>query len=99
MAIDGTYRGFADTSLGPIDFQITLADDGGNLTGAASVMGIDAPVQNGTVDDNAFSCQLEGDVPLFGHVALGISGVVDGDQISGTITKGDGQANFKGSRV
>jgi hypothetical protein len=82
MAIDGTYRGVGRTLFGSANFDLTMRTEGTKLTGTASGMGITAELQDGRVDDNAFSCRAEADTSL-GHAVLDISGRVEGDRLTG----------------
>lgn len=84
--------------MGSTDCELTLNTAGDVLTGSASAMGVTSTIQDGSVDGNAFSFTTEGDGPL-GHMRLDISGVVDGDHITGTIALGRIKAAFEGTRV
>ena len=99
MAIDGTYKGVAKSMMGSADCELTLKEEaGGALSGSASMMGVTAALQNGTVDGNAFACEVEGDGPL-GHMTLKVKGKVDGDRITGTIAAARMKARFEGTRA
>jgi hypothetical protein len=98
MAIDGTYRGTAQSPLGSAECTLTLKANGTRLTGRASALGIESELKNGTVKGNSFACQAEGDGPI-GHMVLAIRGVVEGDKVSGTVKAGLVSARFEGTRV
>ena len=98
MAIDGTYKGTAKAFLGSADFELRLETSGTALSGTASVMGIEAELQNGKVDGDSFSFQAEGDSPL-GHMVLDVKGTVSGDRITGAAKAGGMSAKLEGARA
>lgn len=98
MAIDGTYKGTARALFGSADFELRFETSGTALFGTASVMGIEAELQNGKVNGDSFSFQAEGDSPL-GHMVLNVTGSVTGDRITGAAKAGGMSAKLEGARV
>lgn len=99
MAVDGTYNIEQDTPMGKRAGKLTLKTDGGSLSGTfASEEGENA-IADGTVSGEEVAFSVEVTTPM-GKIALGFTGTVSGDDISGQVKAGDfGSFPYKGTRA
>ena len=98
MAVDGNWNITLSTPLGDREATLTLATNGGALTGKQAADGNEADIVDGTVNGNdvAWKASITNPMPL----TLAFSGKVDGDSISGDVSIGPmGSFPFKGKRA
>ncbi len=97
-SVDGTWDVTVNSPMGAQSIKLTLASEGGVVTGMlAGAMG-STPVKNGKVDgDNvSFEAQITEPFPI----SIEVSGTVAGDAISGHVkTQGFGSFPMKGTRA
>ncbi|MFN8508892.1 MAG: hypothetical protein U0547_15185 [Dehalococcoidia bacterium] len=99
MAVDGTYNITMTSPMGDRPATVTLAADGGALSGTfgggAGTVNITDTSLNG--NDVAWTATING--PM-GEMKLAFKGAVDGDAIAGTVAFGAfGTGPFKGTRA
>ncbi|MCA1634018.1 MAG: amidohydrolase family protein [Acidobacteria bacterium] len=95
--ISGTYN--VEFSTGPrtIPATLTLRQQGATLTGSLSSEFGTTEIANGTVGPEGF--RFDTTVTLAQTINVSVSGTVNGNQISGTLTLPNGPAAFTGTRV
>lgn len=99
MAIDGTYKLEMALPTGTESGEVTLKTDGNTLSGVGvGKDGAEMPFDGGTVDGNGFSCTMEASGPT-GPMQLDITGIVEGDNISGEMKAAGFAFKFSGSRI
>ena len=98
MAIDGTYKLVTDTPMGKQESTLTMAADGGSVSGTTKSMFGESPFSGGKADGDNFEFQVSASSPM-GKMELTFKGSVSGDDISGQVTTPFGPANFTGKRA
>jgi hypothetical protein len=98
MAVDGAWNIKFSTPMGEREVAVTLAADGGALSGNFEGTQGSAALEGGTVEGDTVAWSVKINAPM-GEVTLGFEGVVDGDSISGTVTTPMGANDFTGSRA
>ena len=99
MAVDGTYDITLATPMGDRPGKLTLASDGGALSGKFGGDQGEQEFDGGTVDGAAvkWAATVTG---AMGEMKLEFDGTVDGDSISGDVQFGAfGAGTFKGTKV
>ncbi|MEE8041667.1 MAG: hypothetical protein V3T15_02600 [Pseudomonadales bacterium] len=98
MSIDGTWKVTMTTPMGAQDVTMTLASDGGTLTGSVAGPQGNTEITEGTVDGDSAAWKLEVSGPM-GEMTLETKATVDGDAIKGEVQLGSfGTATFEGTR-
>jgi len=98
MSVDGTWNVVVKSPMGDQPSTLTLAADGGTLTGTASAQGNTNPIANGKVDGDTVSWSNSITTPF--PMTLEFSGKVDGDSLSGSVKAGSfGSFPFAGTRA
>lgn len=98
MSVDGTYNLTINTPMGKQDGKLTIAADGGALTGTMEQMGNTVDIANGTADGNNLTWEAAITTPM--PMTLKFAAAVDGDAISGQVELGAfGKADFEGTRA
>jgi len=98
MSADGTWNTTMNTPMGAQNGTLTLATDGGTLTGKLSGPQGEIDISDGTIDGNqlAWKAAITSPMPM----TLEFSATVDGDSISGDVKLGAfGNASFTGTRA
>ena len=98
MAVDGAWDIKFNTPMGEREVVVTLAGDGGALSGNFEGPQGSAALEGGTVEGDTVAWSVKINAPM-GEVTLGFEGVVDGDSISGTVKTPMGANDFTGSRA
>lgn len=97
MAVDGTWKLTMSTPIGARPATVSLASDGGTLTGTQSAEGQSEQIV-GTVNGDAVAWKVSITNPM--PMTVEFAGTVDGDAISGSMTAGAfGTWPFTGSRA
>jgi hypothetical protein len=98
MSADGTWTTVMNTPMGAQNGTMTLATDGGSLSGKLSGPQGDIDLTDGTVDGNSLTWKADITSPM--AMTLEFSATVDGDEISGDVKLGAmGNATFTGTRA
>jgi hypothetical protein len=98
MSVDGTWNVTMQTPMGAQAGTLTLASDGGTLTGTMSGPQGSLDLEEGTVDGNTASWVVNMTSPM--PIKVEASAAVDGDTITGEAKLGAfGVAPFEGTRV
>jgi len=98
MSADGTWKTTMNTPMGAQNGTLTLATDGGTLTGKLSGPQGEIDISDGTVDGNQLAWKADITSPM--PMTLEFSATVDGDDISGDVKLGAfGNATFSGTRA
>ena len=98
MSIDGIWKVTMNTPMGAQNLTMTLASDGGALTGTVVSPQGNSEITEGTVDGDNATWKLEVSGPM-GQMTLEATATVDGDTIKGEVKLGTfGTANFEGTR-
>lgn len=98
MSADGTWNTTINSPMGSQSGTMSLATDGGTLTGKISGPQGEIEIEDGTVDgDNlAWKANMTSPMPM----TLEFSAKVSGDEISGEVKLGAfGNATFTGTRA
>ncbi|TNF88516.1 MAG: hypothetical protein EP301_04770 [Gammaproteobacteria bacterium] len=98
MSADGTWNTTINSPMGAQSGTMTLATDGGTLTGKLVSPQGEIDIEDGTVDgDNlAWKASMTSPMPM----TLEFSATVNGDEISGDVKLGAfGNATFTGTRA
>lgn len=99
MSVEGTFDITINTPMGKEESKLTLAANGGELTGTMQQPGKDEiTVDNGTVEgaNVTWSADVTSPIPL----TLKFAGQVDGDAIGGEVELGMyGKSDFTGTRA
>lgn len=99
MGIDGTYKLEIELPTGKESSTVTLKTQGSVLSGVSVAEdGSETSFDGGTVDGNGFSVSVDASGPM-GPMQITVTGVVEGDDISGTFTGTGFELKFRGSRV
>ena len=98
MSADGTWNTTMNTPMGAQNGTLTLATEGGTLTGKLSGPQGDIDLTDGTVDGDALTWKAAITAPM--PMTLEFAATVDGDSISGNVKLGAfGDATFTGTRA
>ncbi len=98
MSADGTWNTTINSPMGAQNGTMTLATDGGTLTGKLASPQGEIEIEDGTVDgDNlAWKANMTSPMPM----TLEFSATVSGDEINGEVKLGAfGNATFTGTRA
>ena len=97
MGADGTWNMTMKTPMGEQAGTLTLATDGGTLTGTMSGPQGSLELEGGTVDGDALSWTVNMTSPM--PIKIEATATVDGDTITGEAKLGTfGTAPFNGTR-
>jgi len=83
--VDGTWKGTADTPMGPMETTITLQADGEKLNGTVKTDMFESKIENGSLKGGKVSFAINMD---FG--TLTYEGAVAGDELKLKVTGPDG---------
>ncbi len=98
MSADGSWNCTINSPMGAQEATITLATDGGSLSGTMAGDQGTQEFSGGTVDGNNLEWEVQMTSPM--PMTLEISATVDGDSISGNVKLGAfGNASFEGART
>ena len=98
MSADGTWNTTMNTPMGAQNATLTIATDGGTLTGKMSGPQGELELQDGTVDGDNLTWKADITSPM--AMTLEFSATVSGDEISGSVKLGAfGNASFSGTRA
>tara|TARA_B100000470_G_scaffold81342_1_gene62638 strand:+ start:430 stop:726 length:297 start_codon:yes stop_codon:yes gene_type:complete len=98
MGVDGTWNMSMKTPLGEQAGTLTLATDGGTLTGTMSGPQGSMDLEGGTVDGNSLAWTVNMTSPM--PIKVEATATIDGDSITGEAKLGAfGTAPFSGSRA
>jgi len=98
MSADGTWNTTINSPMGAQNGTMTLATDGGALTGKLSGAQGDIDIEDGTVDGDSLTWKASMTSPM--PMTLEFSATVNGDEISGDVKLGAfGNATFTGTRA
>lgn len=98
MAVDGVWSIKFDTPMGEREVTVTLATDGGALSGNFEGPAGSADLEGGTVEGDSVAWSVKINAPM-GEVTLDFEGAVDGDSITGKVTTPMGVNDFTGARA
>lgn len=97
MSFTGTWSTTTKSPMGSQQATLTLAEDGGNLTGSIAGQQGTLELTDGSVDGTSASWKAAIQQPM--PMTLEFSANLDGDNISGTVKLGAfGEATFEGTR-
>ncbi len=95
---DGVWNTTMNTPMGAQKATLTLATDGGSLTGSMSGPQGSIDLKDGAVDGDSLSWKADITQPM--AMTLEFSATVSGDEISGNVQLGAfGTASFSGTRA
>lgn len=95
---DGVWNTTMNTPMGAQKATLTLATDGGSLTGSMSGPQGSIDLKDGTADGDSLSWKADITQPM--AMTLEFSATVSGDEISGNVQLGAfGTASFSGTRA
>ncbi|MEM8766051.1 MAG: hypothetical protein AAGE43_01300 [Pseudomonadota bacterium] len=99
MSADGTWNTTMNTPMGAQNGTLTIATDGGTLTGKLSGPQGEIEIdEGGTVDGNSLTFSASVTTPM--AMTLEFAAEVDGDEIKGSVKLGAfGNADFTGTRA
>ena len=98
MSADGSWNCTINSPMGAQEATITLATDGGSLSGTMAGDQGTQEFSGGTADGNNLEWEVQMTSPM--PMTLEISATVDGDSISGNVKLGAfGNASFEGARA
>lgn len=98
MSADGNWTITTKSPMGSQEGTLSLAIDGGTLTGTMSGPTGDIEIQDGAADGDNLTWKAEVTSPM--AITLEVAATVDGDAISGSIKLGAfGNASFSGARA
>ena len=98
MSVDGTWDITTDTPMGAQKGTLSLATDGGTLTGKMSGAQGEIEIEDGTVDGDDISYKFSITSPM--AITIEVTASIDGDNISGPAKLGAfGNATITGSRA
>lgn len=97
MSADGTWNVTINSPMGAQQATLTLATDGGSLSGQMASPQGTQDFSGGTVDGDNLSWSVQMTQPM--PMTLDITATVSGDEISGNVKLGAfGDASFSGTR-
>lgn len=97
MPVDGTWKLTMTTPMGTQTPTLTLASDGGNVTGTMEGAQGTVAIEEGRVDGNSISWVITAAQMA---MKINFSGTIDGDRMSGKAELGTfGEAAFDGVRA
>lgn len=97
MPVDGTWKLTMTTPMGTQTPTLTLASDGGNVTGTMEGAQGTVAIEDGRVDGNSISWAITAAQMA---MKINFSGTIDGDRMSGKAELGTfGEAAFDGVRA
>lgn len=95
--VDGTWETVVNSPMGQQKATLTLATDGGSLTGTMAGAQGSMALEDGKVDGNTATWTANMTNPM--PIKLEFTATVEGDEISGNVKLGAfGNATFKGTR-
>lgn len=98
MAADGTWNVTLNSPMGAQQATLTLATDGGTLTGKMGGPQGEIELTDGTVDGDNLAWKAELTQPM--ALTMEFTATVDGDAIEGKAKLGSfGEASFAGTRA
>ena len=98
MSADGTWNTTINSPMGAQSGTMTLATDGGTLTGKLVSPQGEIDIEDGTVDGDNLTWKASMTSPM--PMTLEFSATVNGDEISGDVKLGAfGNATFTGTRA
>ena len=98
MSADGNWTITTTSPMGTQEGTLSLAIDGGTLTGTMSGPTGDIEIQDGAADGDNLTWKAEVTSPM--AITLEVAATVDGDALSGSIKLGAfGNASFSGARA
>ena len=98
MSVSGVWNITINSPMGPQPSTLTLAAEGGDLTGSQSAQGNTQAISNGKVDGDTVSWSNSITTPF--PMVLEFTGKVEGDKISGSVKAGAfGSFPFSGGRA
>ena len=98
MSVDGDWKVTMNSPMGAQQATLTLAADGGNLSGKIVGPQGTQEFSGGTVDGSSVAWKISLTQPM--PMELEFSGDVDGDAIKGNVKLGAfGNATFEGTRA
>ena len=98
MSADGTWNTTINSPMGAQNGTMTLATDGGTLTGKLSGQQGEIEIEDGTVDGDKLAWKASMTSPM--PMTLEFSATVSGDEINGDVKLGAfGNATFSGTRA
>ena len=98
MSVDGTWDITTDTPMGAQKGTLSLATDGGTLTGKMSGAQGEIEIEDGTVDGDDISYKFSITSPM--AITIEVTASIDGDNISGSAKLvAFGNATITGSRA
>ena len=98
MSVDGTWDITTDTPMGAQKGTLSLATEGGTLTGKMSGAQGEIEIEDGTVDGDDISYKFSITSPM--AITIEVTASIDGDNISGSAKLGAfGNATITGSRA
>lgn len=86
MSFSGTYTVTINTPMGKQEGKLTLAEDGGALTGSMEQGGDSVALKNGSVNGDAATWDVDVTKPM--PLTLSFDGKKDGDKITGSVKLG-----------
>lgn len=97
-SVDGTWDVTVNSPMGQQNIKMTLASDGGDLSGTlAGAMG-STEVKNGKLDGDSFSFDAQITEPF--PINIEVAGSISGDEMTGQVkTQGFGSFPMKGARA
>ena len=98
MAFDGTYNVSINTPMGKQEGQLTLAQDGTELTGTMAQGGDTSPIKNGKVDGDKATWDVDVTKPM--PLTLSFEGSESGTGMSGNVKLGAfGNSTFEATKA
>ncbi|MDP6606000.1 MAG: hypothetical protein QF664_07075 [Dehalococcoidia bacterium] len=98
MAVDGAWAVKFNTPMGEREVTVTLASDGGALSGSLAGPQGGGDIEGGTVEGDNVAWNVKINSPM-GEVTLNFEGVVDGDSMAGKVQTPMGANDFTGMRA
>lgn len=98
MSAEGTWNTTMNTPMGAQNGTLTLAVDGGSLSGKLSGPQGEIEIADGTVDGDSLAWKASISSPM--AMTLEFSATLNGDEMSGDVKLGAfGNATFTGTRA